>query len=274
MNAKPLVISSLLFLACGQPQVLEPRCDTSNCSGCCDRSASSNGVCVTATTANSCGAGGQACFTCASGMQCVSGQGTCDFVPDTLPTGAGYVFVTSGTFDGNLGGIAGADQKCQAAAAGGNLTGTFKAWISDLNDLPNDPARPTVNAVDRITAAGPWYLPCRTAEKKLIRAFNNKAQLGGTPLLSLNCTEQAAPVPVGSPAGVWTGTSTGGTAKSLQDSSGDPRSNCRGWKDNGSGFSLAAGVSGSINDPASNWTDVGSTPRNCVNLLRLYCVQN
>lgn len=40
------------------------------------------------------------------------------------------VFVTSGTWNGNLGGLAGADSKCQTAASSAGLSGTFKAWLS------------------------------------------------------------------------------------------------------------------------------------------------
>jgi cysteine-rich repeat protein len=40
------------------------------------------------------------------------------------------VFVSSQMYDGNLGGLAGADAKCQALADAANLTGTYMAWIS------------------------------------------------------------------------------------------------------------------------------------------------
>ena len=40
-------------------------------------------------------------------------------------------FVTSAQYLGNLGGIAGADAKCQAAATAGSLSGTYLAWLSD-----------------------------------------------------------------------------------------------------------------------------------------------
>jgi hypothetical protein len=41
------------------------------------------------------------------------------------------VFKTSTTYNGNLGGLSGADQKCQDRANAGNLGGTWKAWLSD-----------------------------------------------------------------------------------------------------------------------------------------------
>ena len=42
-----------------------------------------------------------------------------------------YVFVTSGTSNANLGGLTGADAKCQSAALGAGLPGTYKAFLSD-----------------------------------------------------------------------------------------------------------------------------------------------
>ena len=48
--------------------------------------------------------------------------------PNPSPTAA-RVFVTSTTYTGNLGGLSGADAKCQTSAA--NLGGTWKAWLSD-----------------------------------------------------------------------------------------------------------------------------------------------
>jgi hypothetical protein len=43
---------------------------------------------------------------------------------------ANVVFVTADTWDGNLGGLAGADAKCQTAATTAGLTGTFIALLS------------------------------------------------------------------------------------------------------------------------------------------------
>ncbi|MBI4039043.1 DUF1554 domain-containing protein, partial [Candidatus Daviesbacteria bacterium] len=41
------------------------------------------------------------------------------------------VFITSTNYNGNLGGVAGADAKCQTAANSASLGGTWKAWISE-----------------------------------------------------------------------------------------------------------------------------------------------
>jgi hypothetical protein len=56
-------------------------------------------------------------------------------------------FVTSVTYNGNLGGLAGADQKCQAlATAAGLPQNTYKAWLSTSS----------VNAIDRLGTARGW----------------------------------------------------------------------------------------------------------------------
>lgn len=59
------------------------------------------------------------------------------------------VFVTSTTHTGALGGLAGADAICQARAAGVNLAGTYRAWLSTG----------TVNAIDRLGSASGWVRP-------------------------------------------------------------------------------------------------------------------
>ncbi|TSC66687.1 MAG: hypothetical protein CEO21_126, partial [Microgenomates group bacterium Gr01-1014_80] len=53
--------------------------------------------------------------------------------PTPLPPSASYkrVFETSLTYDGNLGGLAGADSKCQTLADTSGRGGTWKAWLSD-----------------------------------------------------------------------------------------------------------------------------------------------
>ncbi len=50
------------------------------------------------------------------------------------------VFVTSAQFNGNLGGLEGADAKCQAEADGPASivpSGTYLAWLSDGTDSPD-----------------------------------------------------------------------------------------------------------------------------------------
>lgn len=63
----------------------------------------------------------------------------CNVIPadDFIAKGAvgciKVAFITSVTYDGNLGGVAGANQKCQLLAGAAGLPGRYKAWISDTN---------------------------------------------------------------------------------------------------------------------------------------------
>jgi len=60
-------------------------------------------------------------------------------VPGRRRTPFNTVFVTSETYNGNLGGVAGADAKCQTLANNAKLPGTYYAWISsdDSNSSPS-----------------------------------------------------------------------------------------------------------------------------------------
>ena len=74
------------------------------------------------------------------------------------------VFVTSQTFNGNLGGLAGADAKCNAAAMAATpspLPGTYTAWLSDSS----------IDARDRVTqSAGPYV---RTDGVRVAESFTD-----------------------------------------------------------------------------------------------------
>jgi hypothetical protein len=72
----------------------------------------------------------------------------------TTPSNATYakgtrhtIFVTSSATDGNIGGLVGADAKCQTAATAAGLTGTYVALLSTE----------TVDMRDRFTTSGPIY---------------------------------------------------------------------------------------------------------------------
>jgi hypothetical protein len=47
------------------------------------------------------------------------------------------VFLSSAVYDGAMGGLDGADAKCQALADAAGLPGTFKAWLSDSTGSPS-----------------------------------------------------------------------------------------------------------------------------------------
>jgi hypothetical protein len=73
------------------------------------------------------------------------------------------VFVTSATYQGNLGGIAGADAKCQAAADASLIVGvkarTFRAWVSTSASSVSTRLTHGTQAylrVDEIVVASDW----------------------------------------------------------------------------------------------------------------------
>lgn len=162
-----------------------------------------------------------------------------------VTTAQKYIFVTSAQYSSDLGGLAGADEKCNIAATAAGLPGTYTAWLSDNN----------TNAIDRITGTGPWYLVDGGT-----RVFNNRANLQTTPIAPINTDENGKVI---GDVGVWTGTAVGGT--------GSGTGNCAGWTggDYSGGFDC-----GEVGD--SSHTDSGWTLGYCLgcgNNYSLYCLE-
>jgi hypothetical protein len=109
-----------------------------------------------------------------------------------LPDPYKRVFVTSTSYTGDLGGLAGADLKCQAAAESVGLHGTFKAWLSDKK----------TPAPSRLSDLGPWYSIDGT--RKL---FHNRKSFLASPLAPIDLDERGQRVTAGQ--SVWTGTAPG-----------------------------------------------------------------
>ena len=104
----------------------------------------------------------------ASGSTSSSGSGQTTTESSTMKdvgtgsTGAAsfrLVFLTSAVFGAQLGGIEGADAKCQGAAESAGLDGTFRAWISTLASSPMvnfvQSSEPYVR-IDGVEIAGNW----------------------------------------------------------------------------------------------------------------------
>ncbi len=47
------------------------------------------------------------------------------------------IFLSSATYNGNLGGLSGADNNCQTLANSVGLAGEYKAWLSDASSSPS-----------------------------------------------------------------------------------------------------------------------------------------
>jgi hypothetical protein len=159
------------------------------------------------------------------------------------------VFVTSEAFTGaELGGLDGADEKCQALAADAGLAGSFQAWLSDGTGSPSE----------RMNRSGRWEL----LDGRLV-ATDWEALVSGTLENAIDVTE--GPEPKGieqvcSGGEVWTNTNVDGTPR------GDLH--CNDWStDQGVSFVGYSWASG----PA--WTDSPCINVHCVSELRLYCFQ-
>ena len=160
-----------------------------------------------------------------------------------LPANAKLVFVTRATYRGDMGGVAGADSKCNAAAAGGSLPGAYHAWISAYAS----------NAIDHVTGTGPWYTPTG------VKIFANHAALASSPLVEIAVGEDGSEVLSDR---VWTGTSAGGTADGIGDSDF-----CYAWGNQG-----GTGTAGNTGSSDGGWTSLEPNVP-CNNTGHLYCFQ-
>lgn len=164
-------------------------------------------------------------------------------------TGPLRAFVTSQTWTGNLGGIAGADQKCKDAAQAGNLggSGNWMAWVS------TNGAATTVRAIDRLTSLGPWQMVDGT-----IIAVDRTDLTDGQLAAALRRDEKNTVVDAVNDR-TWTGTRPDGTPG---------QNDCAKWT---AGNGQNAGTVGEANQANGNWSNLG--PESCNNDNRLYCFE-
>jgi hypothetical protein len=173
-------------------------------------------------------------------------------IPVANAEGCHRVFVTNSTWQGNLGGLAGADQKCQNAASTAGLGGTWKAWISDS----------IINASQRLNHSIISYM--RMSEDGTVIANNWNDLTDGTLQHSIDVNEYRSIVPI---SGVWTGTDISGSATSID---------CNGWT---SSEAILHGTSGLSSEVDYYWTGSssgnGSAAGSCSNLgeEHLYCFE-
>ena len=181
-----------------------------------------------------------------------AGGSTC---PGQEPAAVKRVFVTSVTYPGGaLGGSAGADEKCNAAAQAAVLAGTWKAWISTSSE----------DAVDRIEDVGPWYLVDGAT-----RVFNNKANLTTLPLASIALDEQGKrhdPFTQGGLYMAWTGTNSWGTKTS---------ETCSDWMDSsGNGWGVYGYPAGFPSQaPSQQWGGDSQYANPCDERAGLICFE-
>ncbi len=157
------------------------------------------------------------------------------------PDGGRFVFATTATTQGNLSGLAGADFLCNQSASVAGLGGTWVAWLSTT----------TVDALSRLTAAGPWYLVTGTlvSDKAGLQADNLAHSIDRTELGMLPPDDERA----------WTGTRNGAYFNV----------SCQNWT---SSTTATSGNAGSTKLMGAGWTATGAP--NCGTALHVYCFEN
>lgn len=162
------------------------------------------------------------------------------FVNELPQTGSSYVaFVSSQSYMGDLGGLSGADAKCQALATAAGLSGTYKAWLSTN----------TEDAINRIIDTK--YVDISGA----VIADSKADIIDGTLQNPLEKTETGETNPNGI---AFTGTLANGTR--------EMNNNCANWTSK-----TTFGNAGFPSSTASFWTDAQSY--SCSNTASLYCFQ-
>lgn len=160
------------------------------------------------------------------------------------------VFVSSDTYGGNLGGLSGADTKCQALASSAALGGTWKAWLSSGSISASSRLYHStipyklVNGVTVI--ANNWDDLVTDKSGKYLRNSINKDQNG-----------DSRPGRI-----VWTNTNTSGDIDNLS-------SHCSSWS---SSYGGSYGKTGVNSSTSYTWTSYPA-PSSCSLVRSLYCFE-
>lgn len=164
-----------------------------------------------------------------------------------------FIFTTSTKYNGNLGGLAGADTICNNAGTAGTLTtGLNKTWKALLSMTTGGT---TINAKDRLVWTGPLY------------NVNNEMVVqdpASWPWVATNANAEFKTNQNGGPPGdsyAWSASTIDGIAK--------PDLDCNGWTDESSSYNGWAGQTGYF--PLVDWFD--SFMNSCDSqFFTLYCV--
>jgi hypothetical protein len=174
------------------------------------------------------------------------------------------VFVTSQAFTGNLGGVAGADTKCQTLAQAASRPGTFKAWLGNAS----------VSAFTRMARATVPY----TLVDGTVVANDFTGLTSGTLLHGIDITELGTKALGGTATDcfsggsgllVWTNANSDGSIVN-----NNPVNSCGAdWNSSGPSTSTGPfGVVGVIGKTNGNWTVLCGSGK-CETTAPLYCFE-
>ena len=173
-----------------------------------------------------------------------------DAAPPDAEPGDRMIFVTSQSFAGDLGGLSGADERCQAAAEAAGLRGSFMAWLADSTGSPATRLR---------QHPGPFL---RTDGTMVAASWTDLTD--GALLAPIDRDENGSPSKgtfICQGGEVWTSTKASGDLV-------DPPAHCADWTS-----VEATGTAGNVQFADSRWADSGCTSITCQSDLPLYCVQ-
>lgn len=256
-------------------------CDNDACvGGFCQHTAVSNGTACSSDgndcTDDTCQSGtcthvNDDSNSCSDGLTCTSGDacssGTCSGTPDAeicdnsidddcdfeidfddpdCASSTLRIFVSSDTYQGDLGGLSGADSICQGLADSASLGGL---WIALLASSSNSLSSRVINCNDL-----PWYLVTGVPNK----VANDKASLlNGSIQQAINVDEHGNNVSSSQP---WSGS----------DGSGAPQpDNCDDWTAQQGNRN---GKNGNTTKTNGKW--ISDTKQKCNKFHRLYCIEN
>jgi len=161
------------------------------------------------------------------------------------------VFVTSQRYEGNLGGLIGADNTCNQLAMAAQLGGKYLAWLSDTEEGPAQrfvPSALPYALVNGTTIANNWA--ALTSGKNLLAPINTTEVGVVLPDDKLGCDDSL----------VWTHTNPLGQP--------GPGSHCNSWTNDQAVFK---GQGGNLFSIGQNWTD--NCTANCSINAHLYCFE-
>ncbi len=164
------------------------------------------------------------------------------------------VFVTEGLYNGNLGGVSGADAICQDEAIAAQLPGTFKAWIADTDPSSAPAYRFSFDPNDHYALVNGDVVAL-----SLNDIFN-----GSVLINTITCTATGAyPYPDDSAIlGAWTNVTISGGQARVED-----WASCGDW----STTTLVTGLIGHYGEVDSRWTLDGQA--SCWMSIPIYCFQ-
>lgn len=178
------------------------------------------------------------------------------------------MFVSSARYDGDLGGIAGADSKCQSLAANAGMTGTWRSVLSIKNQGVNSrvfvslPVKNTKGELIASTRQELW--------RGAISAAVMYDEIGNRPATGPDSSDKNT---IGDASDraialnlVWSGTTSSGDAESSDVS-------CKNWTSNGS---AQKGSFGRFDVSGRDWiqrhTSFGGDAFRCNRKRHIYCI--